>query len=74
MIFVAPPIERDVLRLRDEFLALPGLSLTPAQVARMLSIRESQAAALLASLEEDGFLVLMRSGGYRRSPASCSVR
>ena len=56
MVLVAPSIQRDRLRLRDEFMALPGLTLTPTQVARLLSIREPLALKLLNQLTEERFL------------------
>ena len=56
MVLVAASIERDRLRLRDEFMALPGLALTPKQVARLLSVREPQARNLLDQLTDERFL------------------
>ena len=66
MILVAPPIERDVLRLREEFTSLPGLTLTAAQTARLLNVREAQAAKMLAELEEEDFLECAATGVYFR--------
>ena len=60
-------LDTDALRLRHEFLEFPMLCLTVAQVARLLDIRLERAAAILASLEEDGWLVRTASGLYRRS-------
>jgi hypothetical protein len=74
--------DADVRRLRNEFLALPGLALSMAQTARLLSIRIPHAAAVLDALVRDGFLVHTGNGLYRRvsplpsfiSPASQEVR
>jgi DNA-binding IclR family transcriptional regulator len=52
----APAIDADQLRLRHEFLSMPGLVLTVAQTARLLGIRRVTAEQLLVSLEADGFL------------------
>ena len=67
MIKFAGPIERDSLRLRSEFLDLPGLSVTPAQAARLLGIRLEHARTLLADLERERFLTGMANGAYRRA-------
>ena len=66
MITCAPPIDADQLRLRHEFLSLPGLVLTVPQVARLLDVRAGQAEELLAELEAEGFLMHLRPGTYRR--------
>lgn len=67
MIALANPIDADQLRLRHEFLALPGLVVTTAQVARLLDVRVAHAADMLASLERDGFLIRTPAGTFRRS-------
>ena len=36
---LARPVDGDLLRLRTEFLAMPGLCLTARQTARLLSVR-----------------------------------
>jgi hypothetical protein len=66
MIALAPPIEADVLRLRHEFLEMPGVRLTVAQAARLLGVRLDRAAALLAELESDDFLLRTSDGAFRR--------
>lgn len=68
MLTTSAPVDADVLRLRSEFRALPGLRLTTVQTARLLSIREPQARQLLDSLVDDGFLIHTVSGVYRRPP------
>jgi len=66
MIAFAPPIEADGLRLRHEFLAMPGICLTVPQAARLLSVRLEHAAALLTALDEEGFLLRTSDGAFRR--------
>lgn len=66
MIVAAPPLQREALSLRDEFLSLPGLTLTLPQAARLLGVREAQARKALEELEEEGFLVCSGTGVYFR--------
>ena len=66
-IALAPPVDADLLRLRHEFLALPGLTLTVAQTARLLDVRPRHAEVLLTALEAEGLIVRMASGIYRRT-------
>jgi hypothetical protein len=73
VIAVSGPVDADVLRLRSEFLSMPGLCLTPAQTARLLTIREPRAREALDTLVNEGFLVHTVSGLYRRTPALSSV-
>jgi hypothetical protein len=63
---VAPPVDADLLRLRTEFFAMPGLCLTARQVARLLSVREPKARALLEALVDEGLLIRNGGGLYRR--------
>jgi hypothetical protein len=65
MISVACPVEADVLRLRHEFVSMPGLRLTPQQTARLLGVRLEHAMELLAALEEEAFLMRAAGGSYR---------
>ena len=82
MLTISAPVDADVLRLRSEFLSMPGLCLSVAQTARLLTVRESRASALLGALVGEGFLVQSVSGLYRRAapvtpcipPASQEVR
>ena len=66
MVCFAEAIDADVLRIRHEFLEMPGLILTVPQTARLYASSTEHARALLDALVDDGFLV---SGptGYRRS-------
>jgi len=65
MTAIAPPIEADHLRLRHEFLAVPGLTLTVRQAARLLGVRAERDAALLEALEREGLLVCTAGGDNR---------
>ena len=64
---VTVAIDADLQRLRGEFLAMPGLCLTIAQVARLLGVSVKKATALLVTLEEERFLVRVAGGVYRRA-------
>jgi hypothetical protein len=66
MVAIAAPVKADLIRLRNEFLAMPGLSLTVPQTARLLSVSECDAHALLDVLVAEGLLVDARNGIYRR--------
>lgn len=72
MLALAEPVEADQLRLRHEFLSMPGLTLTVAQAARLLGVRLSHAEALLVELEAEGLLIHTASGTYRRSEPQMS--
>jgi hypothetical protein len=63
---VAAPVDTDLHRLRREFLAMPGLCLTDRQTARLLSVCEDKARALLDALRAEGMLVRNGGGLYRR--------
>jgi DNA-binding GntR family transcriptional regulator len=60
-----PTMERDVLRLREEFMCLPGLCLSARQVARLLAVDLEGAEEVLLRLEAEG-LVTRTTLGYRR--------
>jgi DNA-binding GntR family transcriptional regulator len=70
MIALADAIDADALRLRHEFLAMPGLVLTVAQTARLFDVSRPHAQRLLDALEAEGFIIGGAVGVYRRSPAS----
>ena len=61
------PIERDALRLRSEFLEMPGLIITVPQAARLFGMRQDHAADILSLLEREGFLTHDGVGGYHRA-------
>ena len=72
MIAIADAIDADVLRIRHEFLDMPGLVLTVAQTARLYELSTAHAKALLDTLEAEGFLNSFPDGAYRRSaPPTC---
>lgn len=60
------PIEQDMLRLRNEFIEMPGLTVTITQTARLFGVRLAHAADMLALLEREGFLTRDECGSYRR--------
>ena len=66
MLTLSGPVDADLLRLRSEFFAMPGLCLTARQTGRLLSVREPKACALLDALVADGLLVRHGGGLYRR--------
>ena len=67
MIAIADAIDADALRIRHEFLQMPGLVLTVSQTARLYALSTAHANALLETLKEEGFLLSGANGGYRRS-------
>jgi DNA-binding IclR family transcriptional regulator len=67
MIVAATPTELDSLRLRNEFLEMPGLTISVPQVARMLGLRSEHAAAILETLARERFLAQTPTGSYRRA-------
>jgi len=66
MVLNATAIDRDALRLRNEFLEMPGLVVTIPQAARLFGIRLDRAAEMLTQLECEGFLTHDNAGFYRR--------
>lgn len=66
MIAMAGAIDADVLRIRHEFLEMPGLVLTVAQTARLYSLSTAHAKMMLEILEAEGFLI-SGAGSYRRA-------
>lgn len=53
-------------RIRDEFVEMPGLSLTEGQAARLWQVDPGTTAALLRRLVEARFLARTGAGLYRR--------
>lgn len=66
MIVTAAPIDADLLRLRHEFLCMPGLCLSVPQAARLIGVRLEHATNILTTLEAEGFLMQMADGTFRR--------
>lgn len=60
-------VEHDLLRLRQEFLAMPGLCLTAPQVVRLLGVPSETADLMLTTLQREGYLFRTMSGAYRRT-------
>ena len=69
MIVPSNPIDADTLRIRHEFLAMPGMCLAIPQAARLLGVSPAHAAEMLHVLEDEGFLVQAPDGQYRRAEA-----
>ena len=67
MLALADATDLDALRLRGEFLAMPGLIINDSQVARLLDVRVPHALELLDALEKEDFLIRVPSGSYRRA-------
>jgi len=70
MIVAANPTDQDALRLRHEFLVMPGLTISVPQVARILGLRAEHAAAILETLASERFLTKTPTGSYQRAFAS----
>ena len=70
MIVATDPTDLDALRLRHEFLEMPGLTISVPQVARMLGLRSEHAAAILDTLARVKFLTQTPTGSYRRASLS----
>ena len=70
MIVAANPTELDALRLRHEFLEMPGLTISVPQVARLLGLRSEHAAAILKTLASERFLTQTPTGSYQRACTS----
>jgi len=60
------PMSRDVARIRNEYVEMPGLILTLPQAARLWSLSESRSQLLLSLLVEAGFLICDKKTVYRR--------
>ena len=70
MIVLAEPSDLDTLRVRTEFLEMPGLCVTIAQATRLFGVREKRAADMLATLEREGFLTRDGCGAFCRTHVS----
>jgi hypothetical protein len=67
MMAAASPSDADTVRIRHEFLALPGMCFTIPQAARLLGVSLGHAGEMLETLEQEGFLIRMPDGMYRRA-------
>jgi hypothetical protein len=72
MIVPGDPIDQDALRVRSEFLEVPGLTVSAPQVARMFGLRSEHAGAILAALEREHFLAQTGNGTYHLAPSPIS--
>jgi len=67
------PSRHDVLlRIRSEYLEMPGLRLTSAQAGRLWGLEPRECEHLLTALVLTGFLRRSREGAYVRADASSS--
>ena len=71
MVDQAPPslIEPLLLRVRGEFLEMPGLRLNAGQARRLWALDEAVCEGVLTRLVDAAFLVRDRDGRYRRPSA-----
>ena len=56
-----------LLRVRSEFLEMPGLRLTPLQAARLWAVDRQTSERILDGLAMAGFLLRNREGAYLRA-------
>jgi hypothetical protein len=56
-----------ILRVRGEFIEMPGLKLTPEQAQRLWGLDRGIVGRVLGTLVRDGFLVLSPDGAYKRA-------
>jgi Fic family protein len=66
MVIFAEAIDADVLRIRNEYLEMPGMHLTAPQAARLTGVTLAHAIAMLEELEDEGFLIRAADGTYHR--------
>ena len=58
--------EQLVIRIKGEYIEMPGLWLTPHQGARLWSLEQTECLALLGALVDQGFLTMRSDGKYGR--------
>lgn len=60
-------------RIRAEYVEMPGMTLLPAQAARLWAVERSRVEPVLDQLCAEGFLVCNAHGAYLRSgrPRCC---
>ena len=63
-----PPLTEASLRIRGEFGAVPGLSLTAEQARLVFELDRDMCEQILAALVLEGFLARTPQGAYRRDP------
>ena len=62
----AMPFEKLVIRIKSEYIEMPGLWLTPDQGARLWALERDQCEQLLSALVEQRFLTMRGDGKYGR--------
>jgi hypothetical protein len=62
-----PPIAELLLRVRGEFLEMPGLRVTEAQARRLWGLDAATCSTLLRALIEAGFLFRTPDGAFVRT-------
>jgi len=65
-----PGIQDVVLRIRGEFLEMPGLRLTAQQAQRLWRLDETSCDAVLGALVDARFLARTRDGAFVRHDKS----
>ena len=55
-----------MLRVRGEFIEMPGMKLTARQAQRLWGLEHGICERVLGGLVRDGFLELTADGGYKR--------
>jgi hypothetical protein len=64
---ITQPDLRDIVHLvKAEYLEMPGMCLTPAQVRRLWNLDFHTAAAVLQQLVKEGFLCVTEAGTFER--------
>lgn len=74
MVIWANPAEDSLLRIRAEYLEMPGLSLTHGQACRLWGLDPGVCAALLDALVEQRFLRQIRDGAFVRADTGRPLR
>jgi hypothetical protein len=70
VITIADPLDLDTLRIRHEFLSLPGLRVSARMAAAMLGVSSPHARRILDALVAERFLTHTTDDHYIRSDAT----
>jgi DNA-binding IclR family transcriptional regulator len=70
MITIADPVDLDALRIRHEFLSLPGLQASVEMMAARLGVNPRHAQQMLDELVAERFLDRAADGRYVRNAAT----
>ena len=68
------PVSALSMRIRAEFLEMPGLKLTLPQARRLWHLDETSCRHALTALAAEGFLYQTRTGAYVLMPSVSGVR